>query len=113
MVISINQNTKVCISISKNPGSTGSNFHNTAYALLKLNYIYFPIKIDNLENIKNLIKKFNFKGCSVSMPFKEQMIKYLDLKDISAIKTNAVNTLILKKKKLKGYNTDYYAAQNL
>ena len=47
------------------------------------------------------------------MPCKEQMIKYLDLKDTSAIKTNAVNTLILKNKKLNGYNTDYYAAQIL
>ena len=113
MGISINQNTKICISISKNPGSTGSKFHNTAYELLKLNYIYFPIKIDKLDNIKNLIKKFNLKGCSVSMPFKEQIIKYLDLKDISVLKTNAVNTLIFKNKKLKGYNTDYYAANIL
>jgi len=113
MAISINQNTKICISISKSPGSSGAKFHNTAYELLKLNYVYLPIKVDKLDNIKKLIKKFNFKGCSVSMPFKEQIVKYLDLKDLSVIKTNAVNTIIQKDKKLKGYNTDYYAAKVL
>ena len=42
--------TKLCISISKNPGRTGSKFHNTAYNLLDLDYVYMPFKLDNLKN---------------------------------------------------------------
>ena len=30
--------TKLCISISKNPGISGSKFHNTGYNILNLNY---------------------------------------------------------------------------
>lgn len=47
-----NKSTKLCISISRNPGTSGSKFHNTGYKLLNLNYIYVPLKFDNLNNIK-------------------------------------------------------------
>ena len=47
------------------------------------------------------------------MPFKEKIIKFLDLKDRSTIKTNVANTLICKKGIIKGYNTDYYAIKKI
>lgn len=48
MTIYPNKLTKLCISISKNPGTSGSKFHNTGYKLLNLNYLYLPLKFDNL-----------------------------------------------------------------
>ena len=103
--------TKLCISISKNPGRTGSKFHNTAYNLLDLDYVYMPFKLDNLKNLKVILNELNIKGCSVSMPFKERIVKFLDVRDESTIITNAANTLLCKKGKIIGFNTDYYAGQ--
>ena len=106
-----NKSTKLCISISKNPGVTGSKFHNAGYKLLNLDYLYVPFKFDNLDNLKIVLNKLNIKGCSVSMPFKEKIVKFLDVKDESTIKTNAANTLVCKNGTIKGFNTDYYAAK--
>jgi shikimate dehydrogenase len=105
--------TKLCISISKNPGTSGSKFHNTGYKLFNLDYLYIPMKLNDLKNIKLILKKFNIYGCSVSMPFKEEIIKYLDKKDLSTIKTKAANTLVCKNGKIKGFNTDYYAINKI
>ena len=68
--------TKLCISVSKKPGTSGSKFHNAGYKLLNLNYLYVPFKFDNLDNLKIVLNKFNIRGCSVSMPFKEKIIKF-------------------------------------
>ncbi len=108
-----NKLTKLCISISKNLGTTGSKFHNTDYRLLNLNYLYIPFRFYNLNNLKIILNKLDTRGCSVSMQFKEKIVKFLDLKDLSTIKTNAANTLVCKNGKIKGYNTNYYAIKKM
>ena len=46
---------------------------------------------------------------NVTIPYKEQVIPYLDKLSKKAAKIGAVNTIkFTKKGKLKGYNTDYY-----
>jgi shikimate dehydrogenase len=48
-------------------------------------------------------------GINVTIPYKEQVIPYLDKLSKKATKIGAVNTIkFTKKGKLKGYNTDYY-----
>jgi len=49
------------------------------------------------------------KGFNVTIPYKEEIIPMLDKLSKTAKKIGAVNCItISKKKKLKGYNTDYY-----
>lgn len=51
----------------------------------------------------------NIYGINVTIPYKEQVIPYLDKLSKKAAKIGAVNTIkFTKKGKLKGYNTDYY-----
>ena len=109
----INKNTKVYISVSKFPGNTGSRLHNTGYKFLNLNCIYIPFKCENEEELKSLIVNKNFKGISVSMPFKSKVIKFLNSIDISSKKTGAVNTIIRNKNNLKGFNTDFKALKKI
>lgn len=108
-----NKTTKICISISKNPGTSGSKFHNTGYRLLNLNYLYLPLKFDNLDNLRIILNKLQIRGCSVSMPYKEKIVRFLDSKDLSTIKTGSANTLVCKNGRVKGYNTDYYAIKKM
>uniref|UniRef100_UPI0040479970 shikimate dehydrogenase family protein n=1 Tax=Flavobacterium sp. TaxID=239 RepID=UPI0040479970 len=49
------------------------------------------------------------RGLNVTIPYKEEIIPYLDKLSKTAKKIGAVNCVtISKKKKLKGYNTDYH-----
>lgn len=48
-------------------------------------------------------------GLNVTIPYKEQIIPYLDKLNKKAKEIGAINTIkITKGEKLKGYNTDYY-----
>ena len=51
----------------------------------------------------------DIKGINVTIPYKEEVMPYLDSLSKKAARIGAVNTIkITKKGKLKGYNTDYY-----
>lgn len=107
------KNTERCISIASKPSRFGVDFHNKGYELLGLNYDYIPLKVrpEQLEFIVQLVRD-NFRGCSVSMPHKIEVMKYLDMFDASAMNIGAVNTIVKQENgSLKGYNTDYYGAK--
>jgi len=48
-------------------------------------------------------------GVNVTVPHKENVLRYLDKQDSSAIKVGAANVILRKGRKLIGYNTDYMA----
>ncbi len=72
-------------------------------------YQLFPIH--NIQEIQSLLESEPFlKGLSVTIPYKEKIIPYLDALDEVVIKVGAVNTIDISlknnRKYLKGYNTD-------
>ena len=105
----INNKTNLFFSISHNPGSSGSLLHNAFFKIVKRNAVYFPLKIKNLKNFINFFKEINSEGFSVSTPFKSKIIGHLDIKDKIVRDTLSCNTVVNKKGKLVGYNTDYLA----
>jgi shikimate dehydrogenase len=107
---SINKDTRLCISISEKPSNFGNTLHNELYKELNLNFIYKSFKIKNLKSSIDAIKTLNIRGCGVSMPYKERVVSYLDKMDPLSKSINAVNTIVNKNGKLKGYNTDIYGA---
>jgi shikimate dehydrogenase len=54
-----------------------------------------------------------FKGINVTIPYKQDVIKYLDYIDDKARAIGAVNTVVNKDGKLYGYNTDYFGLKTL
>ncbi len=67
----------------------------------------------DIPSIKDFPKIFSetkgLKGLNVTIPYKEEIIPYLDSLSKNAKKIGSVNTIVIsKKKKLKGYNTDFY-----
>lgn len=111
--MNINNQTKLFLSISSTPGNTGSKFHNFYYKKFKLNNIYVPIKLNNLSNINFLKDNDSVGGFSVSMPFKEKIILYIDKLDKISKKTKSVNTVKIKNNKFFGFNTDYYGVKEV
>jgi len=65
------------------------------------------------EDLDDFLKKKEFKGINVTIPYKEDVIKYLDLIDDNARAIGAVNTIVNDSGKLKGYNTDYFGLKSL
>ena len=70
--------------------------------------------IEKEENqLDDFFRERNFKFISVTLPYKEKVIKYLDELDESAKMIGCVNTIINKDGHLTGYNTDAYGFESL
>lgn len=68
---------------------------------------YRLFEIPDLSPLRDIISKHpSLEGLSVTIPFKEKVLSYLDDIDVEAKKTGAVNAITVRKGKLKGFNTD-------
>jgi shikimate dehydrogenase len=68
-------------------------------------YELFPL--GNIKDIESLIKDTkNLTGLNVTLPYKEQIIQFLDEVDPTAKKIGAVNVIKIQDGKRKGFNTD-------
>ena len=105
-----NKDREIILSISSSPGSFGETVHNALYSIHKINYFYKALKITNLENAVKGIRYLGVRGCSVSMPFKEQILELLDNIDEEAMFAGAVNTVVNTDSALTGFNTDIWGA---
>ncbi len=70
-------------------------------------YHYELFPLESITDIESLLKDTKgLSGLNVTIPYKEQVLKYLDEVDGFAKKIGAVNVIKIKDGKLKGYNTD-------
>jgi shikimate dehydrogenase len=109
----LDKDTKVYISIAERPGNFGSTIFNTVFKFLGLNSIYKPFFVSpsNLGKVVTSIRALGISGCGVSMPHKIKILRYLDKVDKVARKIGAINTVVNRKGKLIGYNTDYIGVE--
>ena len=59
------------------------------------------------DELSDFMKRLDFLGVNVTMPYKAAVMSYLDEIDESAREIEAVNTVVNREGKLYGYNTDY------
>jgi shikimate dehydrogenase len=109
----LNKDMQVCISLSGRPSNLGTRFHNYLYDELGLNFIYKAFTTTDLEGAVRGIRALGFRGCSVSMPFKEDIIPLLDVLEASAQAIGSVNTVVNDDGVLTASNTDYEAVAAL
>ena len=74
----LNKDTTVCISLSGRPSNIGTRFHNFLYEELGLDFVYKAFATDDIEGAIRGVRALGFRGCSVSMPFKEAVIELVD-----------------------------------
>lgn len=68
-------------------------------------YELFPL--NNIDEIESLIRDTKgLSGLNVTIPYKEQVMEYLDEVDPAAKKIGAVNVIKIRDGKRKGFNTD-------
>ena len=90
--------------------------HNAAYAACGLPFTYETLEQQRLCDIHEILDDESYGGVAVSLPYKTEVLRYLDEISPEALDINAVNTVILhqegqpnggRKTIRKGYNTDY------
>lgn len=75
--------------------------------ILDCYYETFPI--ENIEQFSSLIQQNqNLKGLNVTIPYKQQIMPFLDEVDEVATTVGAVNTIKIKNGILSGHNSDVY-----
>lgn len=82
--------------------------HNSAFEATATNgaYVAWEIKEAELEVTVANIRRYQMFGINLSMPYKEQVIPYLDELSDEARLIGAVNTVVNENGNLIGYNTD-------
>ncbi|WP_300026323.1 shikimate dehydrogenase [uncultured Maribacter sp.] len=73
---------------------------------------YQNFDLQSISEFPSIFKKTeNVQGLNVTIPYKEEVMAYLDDLDIAAKKIGAVNTIKFTDKGLIGFNTDAYGFQ--
>lgn len=75
-------------------------------------YSYDLIEVGR-DKLEEFIKNKEFSGVNVTIPYKEDVIPYLDAVDERATLIGAVNTIVNRDGRLCGYNTDFYGMEKL
>lgn len=84
--------------------------HNANFKALNINAKYIATPVINLKEFINTFKTRGISGANVTMPYKVEVMKYLDKTDSLSKEIGAVNTIQNKNGELTGYNTDGYGA---
>jgi shikimate dehydrogenase len=88
--------------------SLSAVMHNAAFHALGLDWRYelLPVPPGQLGGALADLNAGNLSGVNVTMPHKRAVMAYLDEIDESARSIGAVNTIVVRRKRLIGYNTD-------
>lgn len=71
-------------------------------------YNMFEVKKQDLEKGLEGFKAIGVRGVNVTIPYKQEVMKYLDDISQEAKEIGAVNTIVFDEGKLYGHNTDYF-----
>ena len=105
---SISPSTQICAVIG-NPiaHSLSPAIHNAAFAELDLDFVYVACRVEDVKNaLAGMRALNNFRGMSVTIPHKIEIMKYVD--EISEVDRSigSINTVINEQGKLVGLGTD-------
>ena len=84
--------------------------HNRAFEMLALNKVYVPFAVRDVAAALQGMKALGVRGVSVTIPYKEEVVPYLDSIDPLAARIGAVNTLVFEGGQVHGLNTDWQGA---
>ena len=89
----------------------GHSFSKEIHALIA-DYDY-ELKELKKEELGSFLEEKNFKGINVTIPYKRDVIPYLDEISPEAEAIGAVNCVVNSGGRLLGYNTDFYGLREL
>jgi 3-dehydroquinate dehydratase/shikimate dehydrogenase len=80
---------------------------NSAFRRENVNALYLALHAKSLDDLLACVRDIPIHGLSVTMPYKESIVKHLDNTDLLTQKTGACNTVVRAQDgRLFGFNTD-------
>jgi 3-dehydroquinate dehydratase/shikimate dehydrogenase len=80
---------------------------NAAFRRENVNAVYLGLHAKTLKDLLNCVRQIPIHGLSITMPYKEAILPYLDNTDSHTTKIGACNTVVRAQDgKLYGFNTD-------
>jgi shikimate dehydrogenase len=81
--------------------------HRAALKQMGFDGHYVPLCIRHLPSAVQGLRGMDIRGVSVTLPFKTEIMEYLDDLDDASLRIGAVNTIVNDHGRLTGYNTDW------
>ncbi len=90
--------------------SQSSIFQNAAFKFHEINSVYYAIDINPIDFDVTVagLKKMDVLGINITLPYKKDIIKFVDQLSPEAEIIDSVNTIEIKNDKWIGHNTDWY-----
>jgi 3-dehydroquinate dehydratase/shikimate dehydrogenase len=80
---------------------------NTAFRRENVNGVYLALHAKDMDDLLACVRDIPIHGLSITMPYKEEILKHLDKTDPMTAKVGACNTVVRSQDgKLYGFNTD-------
>jgi len=80
---------------------------NAAFRRENVNGVYLPLHAKTLKDLIHCVREIPLHGLSITMPYKQAILPYLDNSDAHTAKIGACNTVVRGQEgKLYGFNTD-------
>lgn len=109
----IDKDTKIFCSFAETAGNNGCKMFNAAFSYYRMNALYKSFSVYNIEYAVKSAKTLGFSGFAITMPFKKDVIQYVNELSEEVKEIGSANTVINNGGTLKAYNTDYLAAKEL
>ena len=93
-------------SISVSPGKTGKYYYSEFFKHHNILAEYNPFKASNINEVLGYLSNKQYSGFNISMPFKQQVIEYLNVSSLDVDLYNSCNTIKISDGELNGFNTD-------
>jgi 3-dehydroquinate dehydratase/shikimate dehydrogenase len=82
--------------------------HNTGYIAARQDAVFLPFLVKTLGDFLNSVRDFGVRGFSVTIPYKQAVMRHLQVCEPLAERIGAVNTVTVRRDgTLYGSNTDY------
>ena len=93
--------------------SVSPHIHNAAFTAEGVNGVYLPFEVGKVSEFfrrmvhpRTMELHWNLRGLSITAPHKQAVMECLDWIEPEAQQMGAVNTVVVEKDRLLGYNTD-------
>lgn len=87
--------------------SFSKSYFETKFQNLQLSYSYKNFELEQISDVTALLNQKSISGLNVTIPYKEDIIPYLDELSEEAEIIGAVNTIEFSNNKRIGHNTDH------
>ncbi|MCL1984333.1 MAG: type I 3-dehydroquinate dehydratase [Methanomassiliicoccaceae archaeon] len=85
--------------------------HDAAFSYSGIGGKYLVFDTPSLDRIDEFVLNYEIQGVNVTKPYKTDIVEFVDECDKVSGSVGAVNTVVNKNGKLKGYNTDVYGIE--